>query len=202
MQLGEIIATYDVALALRGEVGKFDVTSPVGETYHVTCKPDHSISSLEWSGNPTDSQPFLIRKVAEPVPQEQGKAGALAIGDSALLSRKSRAPLLLENQEGAAPSNADVVSLPPESVEDESQVSGTLALDLLYVECGPETKLPSACICIKDKQENFGNLMTAPCGTFNEFDAEIRRLHSQLDEIRYRARKKFYQATQLFAAGA
>ena len=38
MQLGEKIATYDVALALRGESGKFDVTSPTGEIYHVTRK--------------------------------------------------------------------------------------------------------------------------------------------------------------------
>ena len=99
------------------------------------------------------------------------------------------------------PIGTDVVSL-PEAVEDESQASGMLALDLLYVESDPETKLPSASVCIKGKQDNLGNLMTADCATFNEFDAEIRRLHSQLDEIRYRARKKFYQATQAVAAGA
>ena len=73
MQLGETIATYDVALALRGESGKFEVTSPSGEIFHVTCKPDHSISSLQWSGNQAGPQPFLLRKVAEPVSQEPGK---------------------------------------------------------------------------------------------------------------------------------
>lgn len=46
MQLGETIATYDVGLALRGESGKFEVTSPVGEIYQVTCKANHSISNL------------------------------------------------------------------------------------------------------------------------------------------------------------
>jgi hypothetical protein len=36
---------------------------------------------------------------------------------------------------------------------------------------------------------------------FNELDAEIRRLHAELDEIRARAKKKFYRA-QASAAGA
>jgi hypothetical protein len=67
MQLGEKIATYDVALALRGEGGKFDVTSPTGEIYHVTCKSGHSITNLQWSGDGANPQPFVIRKVAEPV---------------------------------------------------------------------------------------------------------------------------------------
>ena len=42
MQLGETIATYDVALALRGENGKFDVTSPSGDVFQVTCTPNHA----------------------------------------------------------------------------------------------------------------------------------------------------------------
>jgi hypothetical protein len=37
-------------------------------------------------------------------------------------------------------------------------------------------------------------LVTAPCLTFIELDAEIRRLHAELDEIRARAKKKFYRA--------
>jgi hypothetical protein len=37
-------------------------------------------------------------------------------------------------------------------------------------------------------------LISAPCFTFNELDAEIRRLHAELDEIRARAKKKFYKA--------
>jgi len=42
-------------------------------------------------------------------------------------------------------------------------------------------------------------LITAPCLTFIELDAEIRRLHAELDEIRARAKKKFYRA---FSAAA
>lgn len=67
MQLGEKIATDDVALALRGESGKFDLTSATGEIYHVTCKSGHSITNLQWSGDGVNPQPFVIRKVAEPV---------------------------------------------------------------------------------------------------------------------------------------
>jgi hypothetical protein len=44
-------------------------------------------------------------------------------------------------------------------------------------------------------------LITEPCLCFNELDAEIRRLHAELDEIRARAKKKFYRA-QASAAGA
>jgi hypothetical protein len=51
MRPGETIATYDVGLALRGKSGKFEVTSPTGEIYEVTCNPNHSISNLEWSSN-------------------------------------------------------------------------------------------------------------------------------------------------------
>ncbi|HYA25095.1 MAG TPA: hypothetical protein VEF05_13100 [Terriglobales bacterium] len=75
-------------------------------------------------------------------------------------------------------------------------------LDLLYVESDPGSNLPTACVCVRNSQQNTGQWITSSCTTLNEFDAEVRRLHSQLDEIRYRARKKFYQATQAVAAGA
>jgi hypothetical protein len=44
-------------------------------------------------------------------------------------------------------------------------------------------------------------LITNPCLSFIELDAEIRRLHAELDEIRSRAKKKFYRA-QASSAGA
>jgi hypothetical protein len=44
-------------------------------------------------------------------------------------------------------------------------------------------------------------LITIQCLTFIELDAEIRRLHAELDEIRGRAKKKFYRAFGA-AAGA
>ena len=207
MQLGETIATYDVALALRGESGKFEVTSPTDEIFHVTCNPDHSISNLEWSGSKTAPQPFLIRKIAEPVPLEQGKGTTSAIIDSGAQTRSGRAPFLLENQrdETKTSSNDDKGPTLAKIVDDDFQSPEATNLDLLYLESDPKTKQPSACVCLKsgqpDQPGQAEKLITASCATFNELDAEIRRLHAQLDEIRYRARKKFYLA-QTVAAGA
>jgi hypothetical protein len=44
-------------------------------------------------------------------------------------------------------------------------------------------------------------LIGAQCLSFIELDAEIRRLHAELDEIRARAKKKFYK-THAAATGA
>ncbi len=70
MKLNDSITTYDIAEALQGEQGKFEVTSPTGERYYVTCQPGHSISSIEWAGGEANLQPFLVRKVAQPVTTE------------------------------------------------------------------------------------------------------------------------------------
>jgi hypothetical protein len=70
MKLNDSISTYDVAEALQGESGKFEVTSPNGERYFVTTQPGHSIISLEWAGSEPNLQPFLVRKVAQPVATE------------------------------------------------------------------------------------------------------------------------------------
>ena len=73
-------------------------------------------------------------------------------------------------------------------------------LDLLYLESDPRTDLPSACICMQPAGTQDYNgvgaerLITAHCMTFLELDAEIRRLHAELDAIRSRARSKFYKA--------
>jgi len=80
------------------------------------------------------------------------------------------------------------------------------SLDLLYLESDPRSKQPSACVCLKASglQDYAGikadKLVTAPCMSFIELDAEIRRLHAELDEIRARAKKKFYKA-EAAAAG-
>ena len=50
--------------------GKFEVTSPNGERYFVTTQPGHSIISLEWAGSEPNLQPFLVRKVAQPIATE------------------------------------------------------------------------------------------------------------------------------------
>jgi hypothetical protein len=64
---------------------------------------------------------------------------------------------------------------------------------LSYVESDPQTLQPSACICVKPAG-GAEMLITAPSLTFIELDCEIRRLHAELDEIRARAKKKFYKA--------
>lgn len=76
----------------------------------------------------------------------------------------------------------------------------TSSLDLVYLERDPSTKQPSACVCVKGSaRKDYGRvkadkLLTSRCLTFIELDAEIRRLHAELDEIRARAKKKFYKA--------
>lgn len=198
MQLGETIATYDVALALRGESGKFEVTCPTGETLHVTCK-NHSISNLEWSGG-TDPQPFVIRKIAEPVSPEVGKA---TVPNAVATQNLVRAPFLLENQGDEARSGTlhDGVAVLPKAGEDHPESGEVTNFDLLYLENNPSTKQPTACICLKgETSEQSQKLMTNMCTSLNEFDSEIRRLHAQLDEIRSRARKLFYQSGAVAAS--
>jgi hypothetical protein len=76
----------------------------------------------------------------------------------------------------------------------------TLSLDLVYLESDPRTKQPSAGVGAKASSNRIGAgareelLITAQCVSFIELDAEIRRLHAELDEIRSRAKKKFYRA--------
>lgn len=199
MQLGETIATYDLALALRGESGKFEVTSPAGETFHVTCKPNHSIASFEWSGSRAEVQPFLIRKIAETVSLQQGRATTTGLTEGESQARTGQAPFLLENQENEAKSLSQcdrVVSL-PEIVEDNPRGLEVASLDLRFLESDPGSR-PSARVCVKlgppDQQGKDENVVTSACSTFNELDAEIRRLHAQLDEIRARSRKMFYKS--------
>ena len=82
----------------------------------------------------------------------------------------------------------------------------TANLDFSYIENDPRTQQPSACIYVKATGEQDYNgiraekLISAHCLSFIELDGEIRRLHAELDEIRARARKKFYKA-EAVAAG-
>jgi hypothetical protein len=76
----------------------------------------------------------------------------------------------------------------------------TSSLDLVYLESDPRTQQPSACVYLKTncKQDYAGikaeNLIINPCVSFIVLDMEIRRLHAELDEIRARAKRKFYKA--------
>jgi hypothetical protein len=190
MQLGEIIATYDLGLALRGESGKFEVTGPGGEIYRVICKADHSISNMEWAGNQTNTQPFMIRKITETVSAGGGNE------TTATQNRTGGAPFLLESQaEDGEPLFASVARLP--SVAEEKPARHRANFELVYVEVDPGKSQPAAWVSLTSEQSiqpTESTSMTVRCVTFNELDAEIRRLHAQLDEIRARAKKKFYTA--------
>jgi hypothetical protein len=76
----------------------------------------------------------------------------------------------------------------------------TTNLDFLYLEKDPRTQHPSACVCVKSSvQQDFAGvpadrLVSKHCLSFIEFDAELRRLHAELDEIRAQAKKRFYKA--------
>jgi hypothetical protein len=74
-------------------------------------------------------------------------------------------------------------------------------LELVYLDHEPRTQQAAACVSLGGESPRGRGQLTTACTTFNQFDAEIRRLHAQLDDIRYRARKKFYQAREI-AAGA
>jgi hypothetical protein len=202
MQLGETIATYDVALALRGESGKFVVTSPAGEIYHITCEPDRSIVNLEWSGNGPHPQPFLIQKVAEPVPSSKPDKTAANAGETMEQPRAAKTPFLVDMDAGrpALPAAQEVAA--PAAFAADASLAQVEDLDLLCREVGEDSGPPTVWVCLNRESANPpGTLVTNGCTTFNQFDAEIRRLHAQLDRIRYRARKKFYEA-QIVAAGA
>jgi hypothetical protein len=198
MQLGETIATYDVAVALRGENGKFEVTSPAGNLFRITCNGNHSIANLEWSGEASDSQPFIIRKVAEVVSLHPSRTASTTL-EVAAPARPAPAPFLLEHQETGAKSQAEDDLLIMEMIRPAVSAIPT-DLDLYYVERDPLTGQPAWGVCLKDESVP-GPLITSCCASFNDLDTEIRRLHAQLDEIRSRARKNFYKA-QAMAASA
>jgi hypothetical protein len=206
MQLGETIATYDLALALRGESGKFHVTSPTGEIYQVTCKSGHSITNLQWSGDGSNPQPFVIRKVAEPVSSAPATIAPVMTApnptETPAQPRSAKAPFLISSDEDDLLSEkspaAVIVSQVPELVPVSKEIHD---LDLVYLDALQSTLPPTAGVSLRSESPQDRLNLTNACTTFNQFDAEIRRLHAQLDEIRYRARKKFFQAKGM-AAGA
>jgi len=181
MRPGETIATYDVGLALRGKSGRFEVTSPTGEVYDVTCKNSHSISNPEWASNSngTDHPPFLIRKVAEGASLAEPSVTTTAMTDAEDPTASPRVPFVLER------------------ATDDGQSSSGGNIELLYVE-DDGTGQPSACLYLKSESLEHSaeaeKSLTSRCATLNELDSEIRRLQAQLDEIQSRAKKMFYKA--------
>jgi len=198
MQLGETIATYDVDLALRGETGKFEVTSPTGEIYYVTCRPNRLTPKTEKPASQTYPRAFLIKKVAESVGLDEGRE----TGSTPLLQEiptsATRAPFLLDSRAdaGELSSEVDGAATPDAPANNAPEA---WHLDLFYAESEANTDPPRAFVYVKNEETNCKggssqHLMTATCSTFNELDAEIRRLHAQLDEICLRAKKNFYKA--------
>jgi hypothetical protein len=102
---------------------------------------------------------------------------------------------------------ANLVTVSGGLVCDNDCIMDTRSLDFAYLDADPRTQQPSACIYLKSHgpQDYAGvaadTLISAPCLSFIQFDAEIRRLHAELDEIRARAKRKFYKA-EAAAAGA
>jgi hypothetical protein len=193
MQLDETIATYNVDLALRGENGKFEVTSPAGETYYVTHQSNQSFSDLKSSDSRAYPQAFLIRKIAEPVSREHEAAATSA---EAEMPTGSLAPFLIETHEGDVKT---ATAGDPMASPENPRNGEILVLELLYSEGEATIRQPFASVHAKSDREGptgnapLGNL-TARCMSLNELDAEIRRLHARLDEIHSHAKKKFYQA--------
>jgi len=65
LQVGESINTFDPAVALRGQKGTFSVKTQGGEEWVITCKPGHSIASVQ-RADYHDRRPFLVTKISEP----------------------------------------------------------------------------------------------------------------------------------------
>ena len=84
----------------------------------------------------------------------------------------------------------------------------TTNLGFLYLEKDPRTQQPSACIYLQSGgEQDFAGvqadrLISKHCLSFIELDAELRRLHAELDEIRAQAKKKFYKAEIAVGAAA
>ena len=65
MQVNETIRTYDLAEALRGESGKFEVTTSLGTRLIVTALPGHSIANLRVTTEGGSEQMIWIKKIAD-----------------------------------------------------------------------------------------------------------------------------------------
>ena len=65
MQVNETFHTYDLAEALRGETGKFEVATPMGTRLIVTALPGHAISNLRVTTEGGAEQVIFVRKIAD-----------------------------------------------------------------------------------------------------------------------------------------
>ena len=65
MQLNETVRAYDLAEALRGESGKFEVVTSQGTRLIVTALPGHSIANLRIATEGGSEQMIWIKKIAD-----------------------------------------------------------------------------------------------------------------------------------------
>ena len=65
MQLNETVRAYDLAEALRGESGKFEVVTGQGIRFIVTAIPGHSIANLRVASEGGSEQMIWIKKIAD-----------------------------------------------------------------------------------------------------------------------------------------
>ncbi len=65
LDLNETIVAFDLAEALEGESGKFEIITPNGERFTLTTTPGHSIKNFRAVSEGVKPQPLRIRKVAE-----------------------------------------------------------------------------------------------------------------------------------------
>jgi hypothetical protein len=195
MQLGETIATYDVDLALRGETGKFEVTSPNGDTYFVTCKSNQSSLTSHLTDNRDYPQAFLIRKIAESVSLERSVRDIPMTG-AELAASDSNGLFLLENRQDETVAGNERPSMPAGAEHDTQPEAWNM--NLSYRESAASQLATAMVVATRDAVEpssgTRGLPLTVACCNYNELDSQIRRLHAQLEDIRVQAKKKFYKA--------
>ena len=75
MQINETVRAYDLAEALRGESGKFEVVTSQGTRLIVTALAGHSIANLRITSESGTEQMIWIKKIADfqsqPQPQSR-----------------------------------------------------------------------------------------------------------------------------------
>jgi len=75
MQINETVRALDLAEALRGESGKFEVVTAQGTRLIVTALPGHSIANLRITSEGGTEQMVWIKKIADfqsqPQPQSR-----------------------------------------------------------------------------------------------------------------------------------
>ena len=78
MHVNETIRSYDLAEALRGETGKFEVITSLGTRFIVTALPGHSIANLHVTTDGGTEQMMWVKKIADfqaqPNPQFRSQA--------------------------------------------------------------------------------------------------------------------------------